>query len=72
MKISFVGSGSGLLALDKNGDGIINNGTELFGPNTQDGFSELSKYDSDGNGWIDENDSVYDNLRICGKGWKRR
>ena len=63
-KISFVGPGSGLLALDKNGDGVINNGTELFGPNTQDGFGELSEYDLDGNGWIDENDSIYDNLRI--------
>ena len=63
-EISFVGSGSGLLALDKNGDGVINNGTELFGPNTQDGFSELAEYDSDNNGWIDENDAVYDNLRI--------
>jgi hypothetical protein len=63
-RISFVGPGSGLLALDKNGDGVINNGTELFGPNTQDGFGELSEYDLDGNGWIDENDPIFDNLRI--------
>ena len=64
-EISFVGKReSGLLALDKNNDGMINNGTELFGPNTQNGFGELAEYDLDGNGWIDENDPIYDKLRI--------
>ena len=28
------------------------------------GFSELAEYDSDGNGWIDENDEVYDQLKV--------
>ena len=27
-------------------------------------FSELAEYDSDGNGWIDENDEVYDQLKV--------
>lgn len=66
-EISFVSQGSGLLALDLNEDGVINNGRELFGPNTQDGFSELAEYDLDQNGWIDENDAVYDKLRIWTK-----
>lgn len=57
-------SGSGYLALDQNGDGIINDGSELFGPQSGDGFSDLAKYDEDGNGWIDENDSVFHKLRI--------
>jgi hypothetical protein len=65
--ISFVGQGSGLLVLDLNNDGIVNNGTELFGPNTGDGFSELAAYDEDGNKWIDENDSVYDRLSVWTK-----
>ena len=30
-EISTLASGSGFLALDKNGDGIINDGSELFG-----------------------------------------
>ena len=30
-----------------------------------DGFSDLSKYDSDGNGWIDEADEVFDKLVIA-------
>ena len=57
-------SGSGFLALDKNGDGKINNGSELFGPSTGNGFGELAKYDSDKNGWIDENDSVFKQLKV--------
>ncbi len=66
-QISFVGPGSGFLALDKNEDGVINDGSELFGTLSGDGFSDLRKYDSDGNNWIDENDSVYANLRIWSK-----
>lgn len=62
--ISFVKSGSGFLAYDKNSDGVINNGSELFGPSTGNGFLELAEFDSDGNGWIDENDDIYDKLRI--------
>jgi hypothetical protein len=62
--IPFVKAGSAFLALDKNGDGKINNGRELFGPTTGNGFSELAQYDADGNSWIDENDPVYDRLRL--------
>ncbi|MBQ7147209.1 MAG: hypothetical protein IJR96_00510 [Pseudobutyrivibrio sp.] len=59
-----LGKGSGFLALDKNEDGKINDGLELFGTKTGDGFGELSAFDEDGNGWIDENDSVFTKLRI--------
>jgi hypothetical protein len=65
--IAFVAPGSGFLALDKNGDNMINNGSELFGPATGNGFNELAAYDSDGNNWIDENDTVYGRLRIWAK-----
>ena len=56
--------GSGFLALDRNGDGVINNGSELFGPATNQGFEELALFDEDGNHFIDEADSVYHKLRI--------
>ena len=56
--------GSGYLALDKNGDGIINDGSELFGTQNGDGFADLAQYDEDGNGWIDENDSIWSQLKI--------
>ena len=49
---------SGYLALDRNGDGVINNGGELFGPVSNNGFTELAAYDDDGNGFIDEGDAV--------------
>ena len=63
-QISKLGSGSGFLALDKNEDGKINQGSELFGTLTGNGFGELSAYDEDGNSWIDENDSIFDSLQI--------
>ncbi len=66
-KISFAGKGSGFLALDKNGDGKINDGNELFGTKSGNGFADLAAYDEDGNGWIDENDSVFSNLKVWTK-----
>ena len=63
-EISMLGSGSGYLALDKNGDGIINDGSELFGPQSGNGFRDLAQYDADGNGWVDENDPIWSKLKI--------
>ncbi|MCJ8340955.1 MAG: hypothetical protein MJK10_21035 [Pseudomonadales bacterium] len=63
-QISFVGSGSGFLALDINEDGVINDGSELFGTQGQNGFAELANYDSDNNQWIDENDAIFDKLKV--------
>ncbi len=65
--ISMLGEGSGFLALDKNGDGVINDGSELFGTQSGDGFRDLAAYDEDGNGWIDENDAIFDKLLIWAK-----
>ena len=66
-EISFAGEGSGFLALDANGNGVIDDGSELFGTQSGDGFADLAAYDEDGNGWIDENDSVYSELRVWTK-----
>lgn len=63
-QIATLRPGSGYLALDKNQDGVINNGSELFGPNSGNGFAELAKYDNDSNGFIDEADPIYNSLRI--------
>lgn len=64
--ISFI-QGGGFLTLDRNLDGMVNNGSELFGPATGNGFNELLTYDEDGNLWIDENDGIYQQLRIWTK-----
>ncbi len=62
--ISGLSSGSGFLALDVNEDHEINDGSELFGPLSGNGFMELQTYDSDKNRWIDENDPIFEKLMI--------
>ncbi|POZ63405.1 hypothetical protein [Chromobacterium alticapitis] len=57
-------AGGGWLTLDKNGDGKVNNGSELFGPQSGNGFADLAQYDANHDGAIDESDPVYAQLRI--------
>lgn len=52
-------AGSAFLALDRNGDGRINDGSELFGARSGDGFADLAALDDDGNGWLDEADTAF-------------
>ena len=66
-QIAFLKPESGLLSIDRNADGIINDGAELLGALSGDGFEELSKHDDDGNGWIDEADTIYNRLRVWTK-----
>ena len=72
-KTSWVNAKEGLLAYDKNGDGIINGGNELFGDRTlmkdgktlaSSGFAALAEYDDNKDGKIDSNDVIYALLRI--------
>lgn len=63
-EISRLIHGSGFLALDRNDDGMINDGSELFGTRSGNGFADLSIYDEDGNGFIDEGDAIFDRLKI--------
>lgn len=65
--ISMLSKGAGFLVFDKNRDGIINNGLEMFGAKSGNGFVELMEYDEDHNGWIDENDSIYKMLSVWAK-----
>ncbi len=57
-------SGSGFLVFDRNRDGTVNDGRELFGPQTQNGFTELAQLDRDANGWIDEADPAFAQLGV--------
>lgn len=59
--------GSGFLAVDRNGDGKINDGSELFGTRSGNGFADLARLDQDGNRWIDENDAAFSSLKV----WQR-
>ncbi|MFN3984377.1 MAG: hypothetical protein ACK4KV_02755 [Rhodocyclaceae bacterium] len=62
--IPMLAGGTGYLAIDRNDNGRIDDGRELFGPTSGNGFAELAALDSDGNGWIDEADPAYAQLRI--------
>ncbi len=70
----WVGQGDALLVWDRNGNGQIDSGRELFGNATlladgttaANGFQALAQLDANGDGVIDANDSAYANL----KAWK--
>jgi hypothetical protein len=55
---------SPLLFLDQNGNGVADNGSELFGPRTGQGFAELAALDNDHNGWLDAGDSRFSSLNL--------
>jgi hypothetical protein len=57
-------SGSGYLVYDRNGDGEVNDGSELFGAISGDGYADLSALDRDGNGWIDNADAAAEQLYL--------
>ncbi|MBI1388219.1 MAG: hypothetical protein GC154_07200 [bacterium] len=65
-RTAFATGGDAFLALDRNRDGLINNGLELFGDQhgARDGFEELRKFDGDRNGVIDERDAIYGDLLL--------
>jgi len=71
-KTGWVASDDGLLVWDRNGDGIINNGKELFGDQTilksgtkaANGFQALADLDDNKDGKIDANDSAFGQLKV--------
>lgn len=65
------GSTNGFLVRDLYGTGKIVSAREMFGNLTEqppseepNGFAALSQYDDDGDGWIDENDSIWPSLLL--------
>lgn len=65
------GSGDGWLGLDRNGNGRIDDGGELFGDATDqpesdepNGYRALAVYDDDGDSRISETDPIYPSLRL--------
>jgi T1SS-143 domain-containing protein len=63
---SWVASDDAFLAIDLNGDGVINNQNELFGSSMDhaDGFANLASYDSNYDGVIDAQDALFANLIV--------
>ncbi|GIZ10841.1 hypothetical protein NCCP436_02570 [Pseudomonas sp. NCCP-436] len=68
----WVKSDDGLLVLDRNGNGTIDSGLELFGENTllangqkaRDGFEAMQAVDGNGDGKLDASDAVWADLRV--------
>ncbi|MEO4049038.1 hypothetical protein AAFN46_18375 [Pseudomonas sp. CAU 1711] len=65
-RISAPSGDDALLALDRNGNGRIDDGRELFGDQhgAANGFAELAKFDDNGDGRIDARDAVFGRLRL--------
>ncbi len=62
--VPLLSPGSAFLVDDRDGDGIVDDGSELFGPRSGDGFAELAALDHDGSGFIDAGDPAWSRLRI--------
>ncbi|WP_054618657.1 hypothetical protein [Neisseria sp. 83E34] len=68
----WVAADDGFLVIDRNEDGIINNGNELFGDNytlkdgsnAPTGFAALAEFDSNGDGVVDAKDENFAKLRV--------
>ena len=70
--LCWVAADDGLLALDRDGDGAIASGAELFGNSTRladgataaNGFLALAEFDENNNGYIDDADKGFSRLRV--------
>lgn len=63
---SFARGATAFLALDRDGDGRITHGGELFGDQhgAVDGYAELAKFDTNADGRIDAEDPVFGRLEL--------
>ena len=69
---AWVGKDDGVLVYDKNGNGRIDDGNEIFGDNyvktegsiAESGFDALADFDSNGDGKIDSTDTQYGDIKI--------
>jgi hypothetical protein len=72
LKSSWVGANTPWLALDRDGNGSIDDGRELFGSMTElpsgtlapNGFAALAALDENGDGWITAADSSFEKLLV--------
>jgi len=70
--VGWVDKHDGLLVMDLNHDGMVNNGSELLGTSTQladgslarDGWQALAQYDANADGVIDAQDAAFADLKV--------
>ncbi|SHN14549.1 calcium-binding protein, partial [Rhizobacter sp. OV335] len=71
-RTSWIGSSDAMLVLDRNGNGAIDGGAELFGTETtlangslaRNGFEALAEFDRNTDGVIDASDEIFGDLRL--------
>jgi len=71
-QMGWVAGGDGLLAMDRNGDGTINDGSELFGSGTTlanghkagTGYQALAELDGNADGKLDAADAAFGQLKV--------
>jgi hypothetical protein len=71
-KVGWVAGGDGLLVMDRNRDGVINDGSELFGMGTvlangkhaKDGYVAMAEQDSNHDGKLDANDANWKHMQV--------
>ncbi|MGV8121286.1 MAG: hypothetical protein AB2L14_16110 [Candidatus Xenobiia bacterium LiM19] len=63
---AWVKGGSAFLVMDRNNNGLIDDGTELFGDQhgASNGFQELARFDTCRDNIIDRKDSVFNALKV--------
>ncbi len=64
--VGWISGNDGLLAIDNNGNGSIDNRGELFGGGVGEGFAKLGSFDTNGDGIVSAGDRGFDSLKI----WK--
>jgi hypothetical protein len=72
LSTGWVGGKDGLLVLDRNGDGAINDGSELFGEGTTlangqkaaNGYQAMAELDTDGDGALTAADAAFSKLQV--------
>ena len=64
VKTGWVSGEDALLAVDNNGNGIIDDRSELFGGNIGEGFAKLASFDSNDDGMVDERDAGFSDLQV--------
>jgi hypothetical protein len=71
-KVGWAAGGDALLVRDRNGDGVINDGSELYGAGTRNaegqrmgnGFAALALEDSNGDGKVNAQDANFSELKL--------
>lgn len=66
--VPIAAAGQAYLVQDLDADGVVDDGREIVGALSGDGFADLAAADTDGNGWIDAGDAIWAHLRLWSPG----